>query len=717
MPERGYLYQKRRQRGRPASLGATLSRLARQLTGLARARLGDPARAALTRWAGLARERLGTATLFARRWILKRGPIPWRSYAPILLLGAVGMGATLLVRDRVSDLEHLRVQSAFAEASRDRVLVIQREVEFALAVVRDIGSFFDASRLVSRRQFREFVGPAIKRSASIASLEWAPLVGDTQRETFLTQARRTFPRFRIIELDAAGEISDAERRGESYPVLYVQPYQANRDVLGLDLASVPSEQAALKSAAAAGRMVVSPPVALRSREEEKAGFVAYLPLYERPEPEEPGEAEDWQEPGRPPGSVLRGFAIGRFVIGQIIEDALRNLGAGGVDMRFVARDAEGKPRTVHFHASRAGAEAQPLDTAAVSLLKPHTGTIQVANREWTVVSTPVPGRFEPPGWSGGVVLVGGLAFTVLSMFYLFTLIGQKEQIRRLVALRTLELEQSNAALNKEVTERRRAESALQLLNATLEQRVARRTAEAERRAQELEQFAYVASHDLKAPLRAVSNLAAWLGEDLREKLTPEAKEQLDLLRDRVARMHALIEGLLTYSRIGRTHGSVELVDTGELVADTIDSLAPPKGFRVLVARNMPILFADRLHLGQVFANLISNGIKHHHLKRGRIRVSGRDLGTHCEFEVEDDGPGIPPEYHKKVFMMFQTLNVKDYAGDTGIGLALVKKLVEEQGGTIELDSEPGRGSRFRFTWTKIKPPERTGAASSGGDAR
>ena len=256
------------------------------------------------------------------------------------------------------------------------------------------------------------------------------------------------------------------------------------------------------------------------------------------------------------------------------------------------------------------------------------------------------------------------------------------------------------AVGQDITERKRTEQALQELNETLEQRVALRTAEAERRARELEQFAYVASHDLKAPLRAIGNLASWLQEDLAEKLTDDTRDQLTLLKDRVQRMQALIEGLLKYSRVGAIEGSKETVDTAHLLVEIIDSLSPPEKFVIDVAPNMPILRADRLQLGQVFANLISNGIKHHGNEQGHVWVTVRDDGSYYEFAVTDDGPGIAPEYHKKVFMMFQTLETKDFGSDTGIGLALVKKIVQEQGGLITLDSAEGKGATFRFTWPK-----------------
>jgi len=286
----------------------------------------------------------------------------------------------------------------------------------------------------------------------------------------------------------------------------------------------------------------------------------------------------------------------------------------------------------------------------------------------------------------------------LLTIYLSTLAGRAAKVKRLVTERTTQLAELNAELNSEINERLHAEKELQILNETLEQRVAIRTAEAERHVEELEQFAYVTSHDLKAPLRGIANLATWLEEDLQEKLTAVTREQLGLLRDRVQRMNALIEGLLEYTRIDRAEQTMANVDTGELLTEVIDSLAPPAGFIVDVAANMPTLYTDRLHLFQVFSNLIGNAIKHGKGDQGRVGVTVRNLGEHYEFTVADDGPGIAPEYHDKVFMMFQTLTVHDYGSNTGIGLALVKKIVKEHGGSITLESTEGNGATFRFIW-------------------
>lgn len=215
---------------------------------------------------------------------------------------------------------------------------------------------------------------------------------------------------------------------------------------------------------------------------------------------------------------------------------------------------------------------------------------------------------------------------------------------------------------------------------------------------ELDQFAYVTSHDLKAPLRAIANLATWIEEDLGEQLTGDVQENMGLLRGRVRRMEALIQGILDYSRIGREAARPEAVDLSELLPEIIDSLGVPEGFEVNVEGKLPVLRAPRVRLTQVFSNLIGNAIKYHDRPSGRVDMRVTNGGQWYEFSVDDDGPGIPDEYHEKVFGLFQTLEARDTVESTGIGLTLVKKIVEEQGGSIRIAPHEGRGAHFRFTW-------------------
>ena len=221
--------------------------------------------------------------------------------------------------------------------------------------------------------------------------------------------------------------------------------------------------------------------------------------------------------------------------------------------------------------------------------------------------------------------------------------------------------------------------------------------------EELDQFAYITSHDLRAPLRGIANLSRWIEEDLADRVTPDARRLLDLLRGRVTRMEALIDGILEYSRVGRVSGGSERTDVGKLLAEIVDLLAPPVGARVEIAPNMPTIETERLRLQQVLMNLIGNALKHHDRpSQAVVKVSVRDVDRDfLEFSIADNGRGIAPQYHEKVFVIFQTLEARDKVESTGVGLSLVKKIVESEGGTIRIQSRgEGDGANFIFTWPK-----------------
>ena len=218
--------------------------------------------------------------------------------------------------------------------------------------------------------------------------------------------------------------------------------------------------------------------------------------------------------------------------------------------------------------------------------------------------------------------------------------------------------------------------------------------------QELEQFAYIASHDLKAPLRAIDRLASWIEEDSADILDNKSKDNLILLRQRVNRMSNLISGILQYSRTGHEDSTIHTVDTKHLLQGIIDTLNPFKKFTIQYADNLPIFQTDDLQLGQVFSNLIDNSIKHHHSKSGNINIGVYDSGNFYQFFVKDDGPGIEPEYHEKIFQIFQTLQSRDERESTGIGLSIVRKIIEAHNGKIIVASEKGKGAMFLFTWPK-----------------
>ena len=220
---------------------------------------------------------------------------------------------------------------------------------------------------------------------------------------------------------------------------------------------------------------------------------------------------------------------------------------------------------------------------------------------------------------------------------------------------------------------------------------------------ELDQFAYVTSHDLKAPLRGIANLAQWIQDDAGDRIGGESIEHMRLLQGRVQRMEALIDGILAYSRAGRpSAGTAEPVDTAALVREAVELLAPPPSVSIRVADGLPVVHAERIPLQQVFMNLLGNALKHGAAGRdaAAIEVGWRNAGEVVEFTIRDDGPGIAPEFHDRIWVIFQTLAARDKVEGTGIGLSLVKKIVESRGGRAWVDSIPGQGSAFHFTWPR-----------------
>jgi signal transduction histidine kinase len=216
---------------------------------------------------------------------------------------------------------------------------------------------------------------------------------------------------------------------------------------------------------------------------------------------------------------------------------------------------------------------------------------------------------------------------------------------------------------------------------------------------ELDQFAYVVSHDLKAPLRGITNLIAWIEEDHQKDITPEIKYNLDLIKGRVVRLENMINGLLEYARIGRVKKEFVIVDVSNLLNEIIDILVP-KNYKIYIEGEMPILTTEKLALEQVFSNLISNAVKYNNKEDRQIIIRSKELSDYYEFSVTDNGIGIESEYFEKVFQIFQTLQESDEFESTGVGLAIVKKIIDDHKSSIDVKSKIGEGSAFIFTWPK-----------------
>lgn len=272
---------------------------------------------------------------------------------------------------------------------------------------------------------------------------------------------------------------------------------------------------------------------------------------------------------------------------------------------------------------------------------------------------------------------------------------------RLDGLRKAVTEVNTALANTQrdlVRERARLAHALEELEA--------RNRETEQINRALDEFAHAVSHDLKTPLRAITNHARWLGEDAVPALDENAREHLDRIVDRAQRLRRMIDAVLEYARAGRRQAQPEDIDVASLIAEVIDLIDVPSGVEIEVAPALPVVRAPRSPLHQILLNLIGNAVRHAgDGESPRVCVDVAETGAEWIFSVTDNGPGVPPRLHERVWQLFGTA-AGDGAESSGIGLAVVRRLVESNGGGVALESEAGAGATFRFTWPRPSAPGR-----------
>lgn len=240
-------------------------------------------------------------------------------------------------------------------------------------------------------------------------------------------------------------------------------------------------------------------------------------------------------------------------------------------------------------------------------------------------------------------------------------------------------------------------SALELRRSRSE--LAKKSDDLEQVNSELDQFAYIASHDLKAPLRAIASLAGFLREDLEETMTAETRKNLDMMQGRVERLDALLDSLLEYSRAGRAKAPAEVIELRQLLEEATD-VVTPRDAQVSLRGSFGNVVSHPAPLEQVVRNLVDNAFKHNDGDCGLVTIDCDIVGNAVRLEIADNGPGIAPEFHDRVFGMFQTLKPRDHVEGSGMGLSIIRKLIESFGGTIHLASDPAvrRGATFTVTW-------------------
>jgi len=226
------------------------------------------------------------------------------------------------------------------------------------------------------------------------------------------------------------------------------------------------------------------------------------------------------------------------------------------------------------------------------------------------------------------------------------------------------------------------------------------TEELKRSNKELNDFAYVASHDLKAPLRGIMQLSAWIKEDIEDFANEDTKSNLNLLMNRTSRLEKLLEDLLDYSRIGRKTEDLQSIDTKELVLNVFDLQDPSDNIKLNCQEVMPVINTAVSPFETIIRNLIGNAVKHNDKTEGVINVTAQEFPKYYQFSVKDNGPGIPVRYHDQIFELFKTLRPRDEVEGSGMGLSIIKKLLDYHNGSIVVESDGSNGPCFTFTWPK-----------------
>ena len=620
----------------------------------------------------------------------------------------------------VSHRERARIEGEFQSSSAELGQQLQKDLTTTLAALGSLEGFYASSVKVNQYEFEIFASRLMHVLPGAKALAWAQYLPAAGRAAFERQAQVTGLRgFRVREQDAEGNLVPAPERAEYVVFRYVVPQAGNERLLGFDVLSESTRRTAAEEARDTGRVIATARVNL-VQARSAPGLLAFMPVYRH---------------GVQPSSIvarrryLEGFAVAIFPLESLMESTLRVAGARNLDMRLYDDAASGQSELIF------GVEAGESDRSGLR----HELRFNFAGRPLRLVFH-LPGQslVAQRSWETWLVLAGGLLLTSLVGMLLLLGVGRAARVESIVDERTAELRRLNADLVAEAARRRRLETEAEKRagelfdsNAELQRRAevnrqllrSLRHSEGELRRtaaqlassnRELEQFAYVASHDLKAPLRSIGSFAQLLERRHAAGLGDEAKEFLGFIQDGIRQMQVLIDDLLQLSRVDPRRLEPAPVAMQSIVDRACRQLtADLKASRAEVqAGPLPEVHADANMLVQLLQNLISNAIKFQ--KPGnvpQIRIEAAPEGDYWHFTVRDNGIGIDPQHLGSIFMVFKRLHTSDQFPGSGIGLAICKKVVNLHGGEIWAESRPDEGTTFHFTLPrKVEPlPERAAA--------
>lgn len=545
----------------------------------------------------------------------------------------------------VSSREQARLQAEFDRTAQRIAASFQARLDNELTILGAINGLFSVSDRISARQFRDFVAPWLQSHPDIKALEWLPRIAGGERAGFEEAMRAAGnPGFRIWEKGAQSREVPAAPRPDYVPVMYFEPHEGNETALGYDTNSEPTRSAALQHAAATGHVTATARIRLVQETGEQWGTIVFSPVFQD-------------------RAQLRGFALAVFRVGDLAQSSMQEAAAAGLDLRLL------DSRLPEDQAVLAQAGA-PERLKPQQIARSRSIALRMAERQWTLeFILPADYLVSHRSWQAWGLLAVGLLITGLLGILILVLIGRESKVEALVRSRTWALQAARQEL--------------------------------ERSNAELEQFAYVASHDLQAPLRSIVGFGQLLQTDYKGRFDADADSYIGFMVKSAAQMQSLIRDLLTYSRIGRGSALGASADCGQVLAGVLAQLQPLIQERgALISHDpLPVVACAPLELGQIFQNLIGNAVKFQAAgNRPLIHIGAEREGRFWRLSVRDNGIGIEERYRERIFQMFQRLHTSDKFEGTGIGLAICRKIVQRHGGRLWVESAPGHGSTFYFTF-------------------
>jgi len=509
----------------------------------------------------------------------------------------------------------------------------------------------------------------VESSDHIQALSWVPLVKLNERQSFEQLIQKDIPNFTITARNETKQLVASSDKPYFTPVTFIRPYQANKAAQGFDLSSNSTRRVSLEYASQSGEMTATAKITLVQEKKDSYGFLIIAPVYQSSATVAEQATED---------NTLLGFVTGVFRVNNLMKNAKLQADNEGLKLNLFDVDQVTGGRLY-------GSEEQ----AATFKFN-----INIPDRQWRLdvsLSQSLLEDINRPAmtyWvmAGGAVISFLIALCLYALQVAIARSGQISQLSELLKSQNDDLELTVKARTEAVEHKNR------LLNIHVD--------ELARSNKDLDDFAYVASHDLKAPLRGIDQLAKWTLEDVEESNLTDVTENLTLLRSRVHRLETLLDDLLMYSRANKQEHSVSTINSKALIEDTFLLMSPPSHFSLFVNGDMPIFTTAKSPFSQVMRNLLHNSLKHHDKGKDKIEVSCSEDEQFYKFSVKDNGPGIPDKHHEHIFKMFTTLKPRDEVEGSGMGLALINKIVQHYKGKVHLSSTLGQGCTFTFTWPK-----------------